>query len=221
MGLNHALSSASGLQHNINLQLAPPAVYLYALCSVPGGLHCHASMVRPSSNGSAQRKPGPLQVPVCTQLTPALAACPGPHYYIYVCNYSLPLQAPAADPSSHHCCLPWSLAAGSGDTDEDPNSPWSLWRLSIVLAKGHAVVKDVAPMAWTSESPWPPYLVLPKGVQHNQICLIRNAEKSSSSWNEKMLTSKMKAYENKSHTGKGKHTVRFRIILLYDSVLTT
>lgn len=80
---------------------------------------------------------------------PALAACPGPPT-MCVCSYSLPLWEPAAGPhswcvhtTSHHCCLPWSLASESGGSAEDPNSPCSLYRLPTALAKGHAVVDDV------------------------------------------------------------------------------
>ena len=84
VGLDQALSSVTDLHHNTHLQLAPPAAYLCTLGPIPGGLHCHVPMVRPSSHGSAHRQPEPLQVPVCTQLALALAACPDPNHYMCV-----------------------------------------------------------------------------------------------------------------------------------------
>lgn len=125
-------------------------------CSpVPGGLHCHTLVVSPSNHVGAYSQLGPLQVPVHTQSALALAACPGPHHSMCVCSYPLLLQAPTSPHSclcalNHHCSC-WSIAAGSGDTAEDSNSPCSLCGLpvSLVRAGDWSGLKR-------NESPWLP-----------------------------------------------------------------
>lgn len=135
-GLDQALSFVTGLHQGTHLHLTPPSVYLCALRPIPGGPHCHMLVVRPSSHGSAQ----PARH---TQSAPALAACPGPPtpcvFAVTPCHCRRQQRAPAAacvHRSSHHCCLPWSTAAGSGDTAEDPNSPCSLCELPVSLVQG-------------------------------------------------------------------------------------
>lgn len=50
-------------------------------------------------------------------------------------------------------------------------------------------------------------------VHHRKTWLTSNAERNSlSNWNERMLISNMKTYENLLHIGKDKHRVRFRIL---------
>ena len=41
-----------------------------------------------------------------------------------------------------------------------------------------------------------------------------------SSWNERMLTSNMKTYENTKHNGKDKHTAKFRILWYSKTILS-
>lgn len=43
----------------------------------------------------------------------------------------------------HHCCLPWSLAAGPRRVVENPNSPCSQCRSRAVPVKAHTVVSAV------------------------------------------------------------------------------
>ena len=75
----------------------------------------HATEVETGKTREHANSQGPTpQLPVSSQLAPALAAFPGPQRYAYVCNGPLKLVptakcAHAISPSHHHC-LPASLA---------------------------------------------------------------------------------------------------------------
>ena len=51
----------------------------------------------------------------------------------------------------------------------------------------------------------------PRGIYHHNFCLKRNANGSSSSWNEKTLFSSIK-HENIKFTGKDKYIGKFKIL---------
>lgn len=83
------------------------------------------------------------------QVASVLAASPEPHQYMHVCNWPLPphrhlLLAPAAKcmyttSSDNHFYQPWSLAAGTGGTTVDHNSPCSLCGPSTTHQRPHSI----------------------------------------------------------------------------------
>lgn len=160
-----------------------PAVNLHVLyLTCITGLHCHISMVRPYNHRSAHLQPGLLKLLVHLQLALALVAGSGPHHYVCVCNWSLPLYKHChRQICARHQFLPWYLTAGPGGTTENLNSPWSHCKPPTTLTKNHPVVNvdSNSPSWWdnmTSEpraTTWPytwHSATLYLGPQHILMC---------------------------------------------------
>ena len=137
VGPDPALSPVTGLHHGVHLPLAPSAVHVYpAGLTLITSLHCCAracgEILQPQECTLTVRAPAAAIMHM--QLALILAAGQGPCHCVCVhqlltLHWHLQL-GPAAEGahttcSSHHCCRPWSPAAGPGRAAEDPNSPCS------------------------------------------------------------------------------------------------
>lgn len=90
---------------------------------------------------------------MCLRCVQALVAGPGPYHSLCVCYWLLALRrhlqlTPTAvcvhtTGPGHHCCLPRSLAAGSGSAAENLNSPCSHCGCPTLLIIDQTVVNAV------------------------------------------------------------------------------